>query len=46
MTIFEIILRNISSKYIHQHAPNCTIFKNFLGGSVQTCNVCTFIAFF
>ena len=29
MTIFGIILRNIWSKYIHQNAPNCTIFNNF-----------------
>ena len=28
-----------------QHAPNCTILKKFLRGSVQTCNVCTYIAF-
>ena len=46
MTIFGIILRNHGSKYrLHQHATNCTIFKNFLGGSVKSCNVCTFIAF-
>ena len=45
MTIFGIILRNISDQNIHQHAPNCTIFQNFLGRSVKSCNLCTFIAF-
>ena len=45
MTNFRIILRNISDQNIHQHAPNSTIFLNFLGGSAKSYNVCTFIAF-
>ena len=33
MNIFTIILLQNFSKNILQNAPNCTIFKNFLGGT-------------
>ena len=33
MILFEIFLSKKSDPNIHQNAPNCTIFKNFLGGA-------------
>ena len=33
MTIFGIILIKKHLNNMHQRAPNCTIFKNFLGGT-------------
>ena len=33
MVLFEIFLSQKLDPNIHQKAPNCTIFKNFLGGA-------------
>ena len=32
MALFKIFLSKKSDPNIHENAPNCTIFKNFLGG--------------
>ena len=32
MVLFVIFKSKISDPNIHQNAPNCTIYKNFLGG--------------
>ena len=44
MIIFGIFLVTYDQN-IHQHAPNLPHFLIFLGGSVKSCNVITFIAF-
>ena len=34
MVLFEKILSQKFDPNIHQNAPNCTIFRNFLGGGM------------